>query len=93
MQHLESNKKTINLINSLDLHDEWDQWMATRIMRNSIMDKFSDWVSGKGGNFNTCLIKIIKLCLDLHTSEYRKEDILSLIKEYLEEDKNKKRVA
>ena len=93
MQHLESNQKTINLINSLNLHDEEDQWMATRIMRNSIMDKFSDWVSGKGGNFDLCLIKIVKLCLDLHTDEHGKKNILSLITEYLEEDKNKKRVA
>ena len=28
MQHLESNQKTINLINSLNLHDEKDQWAA-----------------------------------------------------------------
>ena len=93
MQHLESNQKTINSINSLNLHDEKDQWAVINIMRKSLLSKFNDWVLDKGGNFNTCLIKIIKLCLDLYTSEYRKEDILSLITEYLEEDKNKKRVA
>ena len=51
-----------------------------------------DWYARYWSEYKR-LIKIIKLCLDLYTSEYRKEDILSLITEYLEEDKNKKRVA